>query len=131
MSKRITQEEWVTIIEEAAMSGVRVSEYCREKEISEKMFYRNTQKLGYTRNGKRTEKWNTVASSSEAEDAVISNLRTLVPVPVQTIQAAWSRPDSKTGDPQVAILHDSYRIIVGEDFSQETLRRVLEVMRNA
>lgn len=131
MSKHRSQEEWITILENAARSGMSVSDFCREYDISKNLFYRNSLKFGFTRNGKRTEKWSNAACSTKPDKPAVSSLPALVPVPAQTIRAAWSQPDPDAGRPQIAILHDSFRIIIGDDFSQDTLRRVLEVMRDA
>lgn len=131
MSKHRSRKEWIEILENAARSGMSVSDFCRQNDISKNLFYRNSLKFGFTKDGKRTEKWINAASSAGHEDPAISSLPALVPVPAQTIRAAWSQPDPDAGRPQIAILHDSFRVIVGDDFSQDTLRRVLEVMRDA
>ncbi len=167
MSKHKSQEKWIKIIEDAARSGMRITEFCRKNGIHENVFYRNSLILGYTKNGKRTEKWTNAVSSAETEkwtdevspaeaekwtdtdspaetekwtDTVApaetkafdtSDHPSFIPVPVQTVQAAWrsSEPDARQS--QISIHHDSFRIVVGEGFSQDTLRRVLEVMRDA
>ncbi len=155
MSNHKSQEKWIKIIEDAARSGMRIADFCRKNGIHENVFYRNTLILGYTKNGKRTEKWTNAVSSAEAEkwtDAVSSSEAekwtdtvapaetekcntsdhpSFVPVPVQTVRAAWRISEPDAGQSQIAIHHDSFRIVVGEGFSQDTLRRVLEVMRNA
>ena len=130
MSKHRSREEWTAIIESAARSGLRVSDFCRQNNISKNLFYRNSLRLGYTSGGKRTEKW-IAAVSAESECSSPSGNPALVPVPVQTVQMAWRPNGFSYGQSQISILHDSFRIVIEDGFSQDTLRCVLEVMRDA
>ena len=130
MSKHRSREEWTAIIESAARSGLRVSDFCRQNNISKNLFYRNSLRLGYTSEGKRTEKW-IAAVSAESEGSSLSGNPALVPVPVQTVQMAWRPTGFSYGQSQISILHDSFRIVIEDGFSQDTLRCVLEVMRDA
>ena len=130
MSKHRSREEWAAIIESAARSGLKVSEFCRQNNISKNLFYRNSLRLGYTSEGGRTEKW-IAAASAEFEDFSTREHSVLVPVPIQTVQMANQFAGPSYGQTQISILHGSFRIVVEDGFSQDTLRCVLEVMRNA
>lgn len=130
MSKHRSRDEWVAIIEAAARSGLKVSDFCRQNNISKNLFYRNSLRLGYTGEGGRTEKWR-AAASAESQGSSSSDYPSLVSVPLQTIQKAWQSPGFTCGQSQISIFHDSFMIVVGDGFSQDTLRGVLEVMRDA
>lgn len=131
MAKHKSREEWTATIEAAIRSGLKISEYCRKNDIAENHFYRNALLLGYTSGGKRTEKWSAVASSVPEKTDPLADSPALVPVPVQTVRMAWEHTEVPLAQPQISILHDSFRIEIGDGFSQDTLRRVLEVIRNA
>ena len=130
MSKHRSKQEWIEIVEFAARSGLSISDFCRQNNISKNLFYRNSLKLGYTGNGKRTQKWISAASDN-SEEPGHTDCHALVSVPTQTVQMAWRSEGVSSRQPEIAILHDSFRIIVGDNFVPDTLRRVLEVMRDA
>ena len=130
MSKHRSKQEWIEIIESAARSGLSISDFCRQNNISKNLFYRNSLKLGYTGNGKRTQKWISAASDN-SEESGHADCHALVSVPTQTVQMAWRSEGVSSRQPEITILHDSFRIIVGDNFVPDTLRRVLEVMRDA
>ena len=130
MSKHKSRDEWAAIIEAAARSGLKVSDFCRQNNISKNLFYRNSLRLGYTSEGGRTEKW-FAAASAESQGSSLSDYPALVPVPLQTVQMAWQPAGLTCRQSQISILHDSFRIVVEDGFSQDTLRGVLEVMRDA
>ena len=130
MAKHRSKQEWIEIIESAARSGLHISDFCRQNDISKNLFYRNSLKLGYTGNGKRTQKWISAASGDSVELGH-ADYPALVPVPTRTVQMAWRSENVSSRQPEIAILHDSFRIIVGDNFAPDTLRRVLEVMRDA
>lgn len=130
MSKHRSKHEWIEIIESAARSGLRVSDFCRQNNISKNLFYRNTLRFGYTSDGRRTQKWIS-AASGESEEPGQTGYPALVPVPAQTVQMAWGASGVSSRQSEIAILHDSFRIIVGDNFTPDTLRRILEVMRDA
>jgi hypothetical protein len=132
MAKQRSREEWAATIEAAVKSGLKISEFCRKNDIAVNHFYRYALLLGYTSGGKRTEKWFTTASgASEKSVPSMKDNPALVPVPVQTVRMAWESTDVSPAQSQISIFHDSFRIDIGEGFSQDTLRRVLEVVRNA
>lgn len=130
MSKHKSKEEWTSILESAARSELSVSDFCKQNGIPLNLFYRNSLRFGYTCGGKRTEKWAAAASAAQKRSDP-QNQPALVPVPVQTIQAALEPGRLQDDHSQVSILYDSFRITVGDNFSQDTLRRVLEVVRYA
>ena len=130
MSKHRSKQEWIEIIESAARSGLSISDFCRQNNIPKNLFYRNSLRLGYTGNGKRTQKWIS-AASGDPEEPGHSDYPALVPIPTQTVQMAWRSEDVSSRQPEIAILHGSFRIIVGDSFAPDTIRRILEVMRDA
>lgn len=132
MARRRSKEEWAATIEAGARSGLKIAEFCRKNNIPENVFYRYALLLGYTNGGKRTEKWfSAVSGPTEKTDSSVNDDPALVPVPVQTVRMAWKSADVSPLQPQISIYHDSLRIDIGDGFSQDTLRRVLEVVRNA
>ena len=130
MAKHRSKLEWSEIIESAARSGLHISDFCRQNNIPKNLFYRNSLRLGYTSNGRRTQKWFSAASGG-SEEPGHADCPALVPIPAQTVQMAWRSEDVSSRQPEIAILHGSFRIIVGDSFAPDTLRRILEVMRDA
>lgn len=130
MSKHRTKQEWIEILEAAARSDLSIKEFCIQNSISENRFYRNSLKLGYTCNGKRTQKW-LDAASHKSEIQAPASCPALVPVPAHTVQLAWESVEPSSEQTEIAILHDAFKIVVGDHFSSDVLRRVLEVMRDA
>lgn len=131
MAKHKSREAWAATIEAAIRSGLKISEYCRKNDISENHFYRYALLLGYTSGGKRTEKWSTAASGIPEKTVPSADAPALVPVPAQTVRMAWAPTNVPPAQPQISILHNSFRVDIADGFSQDTLRRVLEVVRNA
>ena len=126
---RKTQVEWTKIIEDAARSPLTAAAYCEQIGITANQFYKMSRKLGFTKDGERTEKWY-AAARKEIQPGKTSG--GLVPVPVRTIQSAEAVPDRQTAaQPQIVIQYEGFRIAVGDDFSKDALQRVVEVVVNA
>ena len=126
---RKTKEEWILIIEDAARSNLSAAAYCRKNGIPVNQFYKMTHRLGYTKGGERTEKWHSAANQ---ESAQTQNGLELVPVPLKTVrEAAAASGQPATAQPQIVIQYESFKVALGDGFSQTALQRALEVIVNA
>lgn len=129
MAKK-SRHDWDLIIAEAARSGISVSEFCLRHNLSKNLFYRMSKVLGYTDGGRRTAKWEAAAAAPLACNAVPA----LVEVPMEIVEASCSCTPTEPQegpDNRIMINCGAYRITVGDHFSSESLRRVLEVVVRA
>ena len=143
-----TEKEWCSIIESAIQSGEKITQWCREQGIEKSVFYSHCRRLGYIKDGGRTDKWDVcrVDSGIFSAETISPDTRkesSLVPVPKHTIRAAMQEtgkdeicPDrdpalSPDMFPSVCIQKDVWKVFVGDGFRKDTLRDVLEVIANA
>ncbi len=78
--------------------------------------------LGFMDGGKRTGKWEAAASKGP------------VPVPREIVEGSRTGPCEDNPEiclPQLIIRYGEFQIAVGEHFSDDSLRRVLEVVVHA
>ena len=129
--KRRSSAEWNELIRDAILSRQTVNDWCRQHDIRKHLFYRHCRSLGYIADGKRTEKWKDCASEAIDSPGLEGSL--LVPVPRETISAALVPPEKPVGNgrPAICIQNAGWRIFIGDGFSRETLRDVLEVIGDA
>lgn len=128
---RKTRHDWEELITEAARSGISVSEFCSQHSLSKNLFYRMTKLLGYTDGGRRTEKWEAAASGGPVS---CNPMPALVAVPVGIVESSRSgvcEDHQGIPQPQIIIRYGGFQIAVGDSFSNESLRRVLEVVAHA
>ena len=145
-----SEKEWNQLIKSSIQSGQRITRWCQEQGVEKSVFYNHCRKLGYIRDGGRTEKWAACsASTKEVTGKSIfpdaSEEQSLVPVPKRTIGAAVREireddmipvryPESSPSPdmfPSVCIQKAAWKVFVGDGFHKETLRDVLEVIANA
>ena len=128
------RQKWISILDAAYSSGESVSDWCIEHgPISTRTFYYWSQKLGYTKDRKKTEKHPAGEYRSSDENTVeqvipaspvfvdISSELHKYTVPPQPLHQA----------PPVIIQAGCYQIGVQDGFTPQTLAKVLEVIRNA
>jgi hypothetical protein len=123
--------DWEKLIEEAARSGLSVSEFCTQHNLSTNLFYRKAKSLGYMAEGKRTEKWEAAASGNPGP---CNPMPAFVAVPLGLVEGSRSCTCSEqhgTPQPQIIIRYGGFQIALGDRFSDESLRRVLEVVAHA
>lgn len=127
---RKNRHDWDLLIKEAARSGISVSEFCLRHNLRKNLFYRMSKILGYTDGGRRTEKWEAAAAAPVNR----KSLPALVEVPMGIVESGRScAPAEPQEGPeaQIMIRYGEFRITVGDHFSSESLRRVLEVVAHA
>lgn len=123
--------DWEDLIAEAACSGIDISEFCSRHGISKSWFYRMARRLGYMDGGKRTEKWEAAASGACTTHGPAP---ALVAVPQRIVESGRTGQFGEQPDihqPQIIIRYGEFRIAVGDRFSNESLRKVLEVIAHA
>lgn len=128
-------EYWNKIVSEAYKSQEPITQWCAEHNIRENNFHRWSKKLGYTKDGKRTEK-----CLALIEDQLLYPSAPIVPAPplfVEVPAQALGKMTEATTDiipsahPLITIQAGSYQIGIQDGFNEQTLSKVLEVIRYA
>mgnify|MGYP007101953720 CR=1 FL=1 len=129
------RDHWNRIVTEAYVSRKPIAHWCAEHNIRTNNFHRWAKKLGYTKDGKRTEKCLAlIEDHNETISApVIPASPQFVEVPAQILgrftgTAAGPCP---VAVPLITIQAGNYQIGVCDGFTEQTLSKVLEVIRYA
>ena len=134
MTESERRQKWISILEAAYSSGESVSDWCIEHgPISTRTFYYWSQKLGYTKDGKRTEKC-LASEHRSADENTAEQVNPASPVFVDIsheLQKCTVPPPPFHQAPPVIIQAGCYQIGVQDGFTPQTLAKVLEVIRNA
>ena len=130
-----TRERWNRIVMEAYASRQPIAHWCAEHSIRTNNFHRWSKKLGYTKDGKRTEKCLALIEGQGENVAapIIPASPLFVEVPAQTLGCFTdpaTGPFSAAG-PLITIQAGNYQIGIRDGFSEQTLSKVLEVVRYA
>ena len=133
MTRESTNQYWNEIVITAYRSGEQIRHWCQERGINEKNFHRWAKKLGYTDNGKKTEKF-----YSLIEDPAINKSADTLAAPVfvevpQPVLDGFRQPEQAyaSSHPLITVQAGSYQISILDGFSEHTLSKVLEVIRYA
>ena len=134
MTREEKQEHWNRIVREAYKSRIPVTRWCAEHNIRSNHFYRWSKKLGYTKDGKKTKKCLTLIESQDQQESahIIPAVPLFVEVPAQTLGGFVEVENSYHANvPLIMIQAGSYQIGVLDGFNEQTLSKVLGVIRHA
>lgn len=133
MSKELTQQHWSEIVIAAYRSGEKIRHWCQKHGINEKGFHGWAKKLGYTENGKRTDKYYSLMEDPTTEiPEVAMAVPVFVEVPSQVLENFREPVQVFPSDhPLITVQAGSYQIGIRDGFSEQTLSKVLEVIRYA
>lgn len=133
MTRDELQIHWNNIVLEAYHSGKTISQWCREKGIRTNHFYRWSKKLGYTSNGQRTEKCSAAEEQNRQKTVPLPDSAPIfVEVSAQTLGRVPKPAESFLLDqPLITIQTGNYKIGIQDGFNDQTLSKVLEVIRYA
>lgn len=137
MSQPEKQQYWNGIIAEAYASRTPITQWCAEHNISSNNFHRWAKKLGYTEGGKKTEKClalveNQANKANAISTPIIPTSPLFVEVSAQTRAHFTSLTEISTAaSPLITINTGNYQIGIRDGFNEQTLSKVLEVVRYA
>ena len=127
------REHWNRIVSEAYASREPISQWCAEHNIRTNSFHRWAKRLGYTKDGKRTEKC--LALIEQQVDSVSAQIVPSSPVFVEVPAQALGHFSGQAGTlpvgPFITIQAGDYQIGIQDGFNEQTLSKVLEVIRYA
>ena len=129
-----THAYWDKIVSEAYMSREPISQWCAERSIRTNNFHRWSKKLGYTKDGKKTEKCLALIAeqTQPAPAPIVPAAPVFVEVPTRTLGGFKEAADSfPLARPLITIQAGNYQIGIQDGFSEQTLSKVLEVVRYA
>ncbi len=134
MTREEKQEHWNRIVREAYKSRIPITRWCAEHNIRSNHFHRWSKKLGYTKDGKKTEKCLALIESQHQPETaqIIPASPVFVEVPSQAL-GVFDEAESgfHATVPRVTIQVGSYKIGILDGFNEQTLSKVLEVIRYA
>ena len=134
MTRNENRDYWDKIISEAYRSHEPIRRWCAGHSICAGVFYEWAKELGYTKDGKKTEKCLVLMK----EQPVVTSAPTVpaspvfVEVPAQVLGGFSEMEESSLSErPLITIQAGDYQIRIPDGFNELTLSKVLEVIRYA
>ena len=127
-------ENWKRLILEANNSGLSKTEWCRQNNISSKTFFYWQRKVRLMEAQKALSSSELPSVSTGQKTAISSDFVDMTHLYKETTAPTESVPsgNSQSGfSPQLMLLADQYRILIGEDVSEQTLSTVLRAIKHA
>ena len=134
MTREEKQEHWNSIVAEAYRSRMPITRWCAEHNIRTNHFHRWSKKLGYTKDGKKTEKCLALIESQDQPEParIVPEAPLFVEVPAQALDGFVEVESSfRTVVPLIMIQAGNYQIGVPDGFNEQTLSKILGVIRHA
>ena len=127
-------ENWKRLILEANNSGLSKTEWCRQNNISRKTFFYWQRKVRLMEAQKALSSSELPSVSTGQKTAISSDFVDMTHLYKETTAPTESVPsgNSQSGfAPQLMLLADQYRILIGEDVREQTLSTVLRAIKHA
>ena len=127
-------ENWKRLILEANNSGLSKTEWCRQNNISSKTFFYWQRKIRLMKAQKALSSSELPSVSTGQKTAISSDFVDMTHLYKETTAPTESVPsgNSQSGfAPQLMLLADQYRILIGEDVREQTLSTVLRAIKHA
>ena len=127
-------ENWKRLILEANNSGLSKKEWCRQNNISSKTFFYWQRKVRLMEAQKALSSSELPSVSTGQKTAISSDFVDMTHLYKETTAPTESVPsgNSQSGfAPQLMLLADQYRILIGEDVREQTLSTVLRAIKHA
>ena len=127
-------ENWKRLILEANNSGLSKTEWCRQNNISSKTFFYWQRKVRLLVAQKALSSSELPSVSTGQKTAISSDFVDMTHLYKETTAPTESVPsgNSQSGfAPQLMLLADQYRILIGEDVREQTLSTVLRAIKHA
>lgn len=127
-------ENWKRLILEANNSGLSKTEWCRQNNISSKTFFYWQRKIRLMKAQKALSSSELPSVSTGQKTAISSDFVDMTHLYKETTAPTESVPsgNSQSGfAPQLMLLANQYRILIGEDVREQTLSTVLRAIKHA
>lgn len=127
-------ENWKRLILEANNSGLSKTEWCRQNNISSKTFFYWQRKIRLMEAQKALSSSELPSVSTGQKTAISPDFVDMTHLYKETTDPTESVPsgNSQSGfAPQLMLLADQYRILIGEDVREQTLSTVLKAIKHA
>ena len=127
-------ENWKRLILEANNSGLSKTEWCRQNNISSKTFFYWQRKVRLMEAQKALSSSDLPSVSTGQKTAISSDFVDMTHLYKETTAPTENVPsgNSQSGfAPQLMLLADQYRILIGEDVREQTLSTVLRAIKHA
>ena len=127
-------ENWKRLILEANNSGLSKTEWCRQNNISSKTFFYWQRKIRLMEAQKALSSSELPSVSTGQKTAISPDFVDMTHLYKETTDPTESVPsgNSQSGfAPQLMLLADQYRILIGEDAREQTLSTVLRAIKHA
>lgn len=127
-------ENWKRLILEANNSGLSKTEWCRQNNISSKTFFYWQRKIRLMEAQKALSSSELPSVSTGQKTAISSDFVDMTHLYKETTAPTESVPsgNSQSGfAPQLMLLANQYRILIGEDVREQTLSTVLRAIKHA
>lgn len=129
----IRTEHWKAVVLEANNSGLPKREWCAQNKINEKTFYYWQRKLRRMEAEKMLSSDALPAVTMGAEKENTPAFVDVTHLYQEDSSSAVKKQDEVTFafSPQLMLMADQYRILIGDDVKEATLSTVLRAIRNA
>ena len=127
-------ENWKRLILEANNSGLSKTEWCRQNNISSKTFFYWQRKVRLMEAQKALSSSELPSVSTGKKAAISPDFVDMTHLYKETTAPTENVPsgNSQSGfAPQLMLLADQYRILIGEDVREQTLSTVLRAIKHA
>lgn len=127
-------ENWKRLILEANNSGLSKTEWCRQNNISSKTFFYWQRKVRLMEAQKALSSSELPSVSTGQKAAISPDFVDMTHLYKETTAPTENVPsgNSQSGfAPQLMLLADQYRILIGEDVREQTLSTVLRAIKHA
>ena len=127
-------ENWKPLILEANNSGLSKTEWCRQNNISSKTFFYWQRKIRLMEAQKALSSSELPSVSTGQKTAISPDFVDMTHLYKETTAPTESVPsgNSQSGfAPQLMLLADQYRILIGEEVREQTLSTVLRAIKHA
>lgn len=127
-------ENWKRLILEANNSGLSKTEWCRQNNISSKTFFYWQKKVRLMEAQKALSSSELPSVSTGQKAAISPDFVDMTHLYKETTAPTENVPsgNSQSGfAPQLMLLADQYRILIGEDVREQTLSTVLRAIKHA
>ena len=127
-------ENWKRLILEANNSGLSKTEWCRQNNISSKTFFYWQRKVRLMEAQKALSSSELPSVSTGQKTAISPDFVDMTHLYKETTASTESVPSANSQSgfaPQLMLLADQYRILIGEDVREQTLSTVLRAIKHA
>ena len=134
MTGEKNRDRWDKIVSKAYKSHEPIRQWCSEHGVRTNNFYKWAKKLGYTNDGKKTEKCLAMIEEKPVRACAsdVTAYPQFVEVPAQLLEHIPENEECfSSARPLITVQTGGYQIGISDGFNELTLSKVLEVLRYA